>query len=157
MVAGLFAFLPVEQASTVHQSLLDELRGSGNFDNTELSTQIDELDQRITYDITTFEDDLPDDGVFLTLQNEDAYSGDVSILVGNGDESVNCNASFTVDVDTNDDGVSDTTVSTATAAGTFATDFDPLPAGVDQIFINSNGADDFVEACLVSVIVFLSD
>ncbi len=91
MIAGLFAFLPVEQASTVHQSLLDELRGSGNFDNTELSTQIDELDQRISYDITTFEDDLPDDGVFLTLQNEDACSGDVSILVGNGDESVNCN------------------------------------------------------------------
>jgi len=47
MVAGMFAFMPVEQASTVHATI----SGSGDIDNTELNTALTTIDDFLDTEI----------------------------------------------------------------------------------------------------------
>jgi len=149
MVAGMFAFMPVNQASTVHATIIIP----------ELNAQ----DRTITYyQLFGGGADIDLDELALVLQSEDAYSGELSITIfgRESDGDTECAATFTVDADTNNDGASDVIISTVTsvdgALTMFDDDTDPLPVGTDQIFLNSaNIGDDADSHCAVSVVLLL--
>ena len=52
LVAGLFAFIPVKQVSTVHYSILSDIQGEGGLDHDDLeltlSIQHDDIDTALT-------------------------------------------------------------------------------------------------------------
>jgi len=151
MVAGIFAFSPVEQVSTVHTTIITEI---GNQDRTIVYHNVftGSGPNGAAGDVTT-------DLIALVLQSENAYAGEVNIVASTDDDDgfLDCDATFTVDVDTNNDGASDLTVSTAAPNDGNAYDTDPLPNGVDQIFVNTNALSGDVEnICDVTVVLLLT-
>jgi len=179
LIAGIFAFIPVQNAVTVHQEIIAALNGgfadilfdlsgvhgwvTGGHDD--LSGQHDEITGLLTNSMqpqillfsmvvggsSDFADELP-----LTPFVIDGYSGEVNILgtTPTNDGTQNCGWNFRIEADTDDNGTPDETVASISVSNTsdFATaDISP---GTDQLFLDSDD-DDSGDYCSIAVSIFL--
>ena len=104
MVAGMFAFIPVNQASTVHNTIVDDIVGEGGTTNDQVLDAITEITEIRTasFDGNDCKDDLDDGTLTLTL---DAGT-DTALVVGiiyKG--SVDTDTDDRIIIDLNADGV----------------------------------------------------
>jgi len=97
MVAGIFAFIPVEQAVTVHDTLVADLQGDGGLDHDDIDTNIDNL----TTDVSDVADDVNrlDVTVFASGPAPNPASVNVKLIAGPGVvDSVNGQAQIEIDI-----------------------------------------------------------
>jgi len=175
LIGGIFAFIPVDKAITVHTGIIAAIQGGGGIDNTSLDASISDLDTQVTtsetvvttainaqdriilFSYVTGGDDSWPDEFPLTPFVVDGYSGEVSILVSTipaghdsfdfDDTLFECDWDFEIGAitDDSDDGSPNTTVSTVSPSDDSRFDTDPIPAGTDQLFLDGDDDTDDME------------
>jgi len=98
LIAGIFAFMPVEQAVTVHDTIVADLQGVGGLDHDDLDTNIDNL----TTDVSDVAADVNrlDVTVFASGPAPDPVNDtDIELVAGLGVvESGNGQAQIEIDI-----------------------------------------------------------
>jgi len=182
LIAGIFAFIPVQKAVTVHGQILDAINAgfadilfdlsgvhgwvTGGHDD--LSGQHDEISGLLTNSMQPqillfsyvtggndgFADELP-----LTPFVIDGYSGDVNLLTTTPPDALSsdCGWDFRIEAitDNDDDGSPNVTVVTVTDGDSFASS--AIPGGTDRLFLDADDNDDITEYCSVAVSIFLDE
>ena len=152
LIAGIFAFMPADKASTVDNTIIEAIQNS-------VSAQ----DRILYFTWTTggnnFSSELP-----LVPLVVDGYSGTVNILglsppiydANNNDGSDTqqfCVVSFEVNADTDNDGVGDTLVASVDLDDDSQFESAAIPDGTDQLFLDGDPDADAI--CSVAVTIFL--
>ena len=153
LIAGIFAFMPADKASTVDSTIIEAIQNA-------VSAQ----DRILYFTWTTGGNDFSSELPLVPLV-ENGYSGTVNIL-GNSPpifDDINndgfateesCIADFDIRADTGNDGVSDTNVASADIVNNSVFESAAIPIGTDQLFLDTSGLETN-DICSISVTIFL--
>jgi len=146
MIAGIFAFMPVQDATTIHNVLRSQ-------------------DQILYFTYVVGGDDAFDSDIPLTPFVENGYTGEVTInvvtLPSGQDTSTEFDCGWDFDIeaitDDSDDGSPNTTLASVNPSASSDSDSDTFDAGdgVDQLFLTGDDDSSEQDLCSVAVTIFL--